>query len=101
MRRSRDRGGYGAAGWRAVRELRQSTVIEHRFTEARRRYGELAYLNFPRRGERQVMPADELFCRHGHERRLHTHYGPDGRPQCRLCNALARARSAARRKART
>src|SRR5262249_59171060 len=30
MRRSRDRGGYGAAGWRAVRELRQSTVIEHR-----------------------------------------------------------------------
>lgn len=67
--------------------------------EARRRYGELAYLNFPRRGERQVKPADEDFCRHGHERRLHTHYGPDGRPACRLCNALARARSKARRNA--
>jgi hypothetical protein len=75
-------------------------------TEARRRYGDLAYLNFPRPGERQVEPADENFCRHGHERRLHTHYGPDGRPACRECNRLARARSkarrsVARRKART
>jgi hypothetical protein len=67
---------------------------------ARWRYGELAYLNFPRPGEQQVEPADEDFCRHGHERRLHTHYGPDGKPQCRLCNAISRARSAARRKAR-
>src|SRR5262245_25367706 len=46
--------------------------------EARRRYGELAYLNFPRPGERQVEPADENFCRHGHERRLHTAFCRDG-----------------------
>jgi hypothetical protein len=64
--------------------------------EARRRYSALAYLNFPRPGEQQVEPADDDFCRHGHERRLHTYYGRDGKPACRLCNAISRARSKAR-----
>jgi hypothetical protein len=68
--------------------------------EARRRYGRFAYLNFPRRGERKVEPADEDFCRHGHERALHTYYRPDGREgYCRKCNRLAQIRSQARKNA--
>jgi len=66
--------------------------------EARRRYGELAYLNFPKRGERKVEPIDEDYCAHGHSRALHSYIRPDGRAgYCRLCNKQAQKRSAARR----
>src|SRR5262249_31308612 len=68
--------------------------------EARRRYGKLGYFNFPRKGERRVKRADAAVGGHGHSRELHTYIRPDGRGQCRLCVALAHARSAARRKAR-
>jgi len=70
--------------------------------EARRRYGKLAYLNFPRSGEQRVVRMDDDVCLRGHDRARFTYFTPDGRASyCRKCNALARARSAARRKAQT
>jgi hypothetical protein len=99
--RGRFRAAIGDHAWRSRYFDTAREAAEAYDAEARQRYGKLAYLNFPRRGERQIKRADEDFCRHGHARELHTYYRPDGRPQCRLCNALAHARSAARRKART
>jgi hypothetical protein len=98
--RGKFRASLGDHAWRSPYFSTAREAAEAYDREARRRYGELAYLNFPRPGEQQVEPADEDFCRHGHERRLHTHYGPDGKPQCRLCNAISRARSAARKRER-
>jgi hypothetical protein len=69
---------------------------------ARKVYGELAYLNFPRRGERRVRAADPDLCCRGHERALHTYVPPDGGAgYCRACNKLSQARAKARRKAQT
>jgi hypothetical protein len=70
-------------------------------TEARRRYGELACLNFPRPGERRVVVMDDDVCLRGHDRARFTYFKPDGRPgYCRACNRLAQIRAKARRKAR-
>jgi hypothetical protein len=69
--------------------------------EARRRYGELGFYNFPKANERQVERADDDVCHQGHPRALHTYYRPNGRPgYCRLCNRLAQVRAKARRKVR-
>jgi len=46
--------------------------------EARRRYGKLAYLNFPRSGEQRVVRMDDDVCLRGHERALCTYFAPDG-----------------------
>jgi len=69
-------------------------------TEARRRYGECACLNFPRRGERRVVVMDADVCLRGHSRARFTYFTPDGRASyCRACNKLSQARAKARRKA--
>jgi hypothetical protein len=68
---------------------------------ARKRYGKLAFLNFPKpgTGERKVKPLDKDFCARGHERALHTYYRPSGAVgYCRLCNKLAQMRSKERRR---
>jgi hypothetical protein len=68
---------------------------------ARKIHGARGFYNFPRPGERKVEPIDEDFCPHGHARKLHTYFRPDGHVgYCRKCNRLAQERSAARRKAR-
>lgn len=66
--------------------------------EARRRYGKLAGLNFPRRGERRVVRMDDDVCLRGHPRDRFTYVRPDGRAgYCRKCNRLAQERCQARR----
>jgi hypothetical protein len=100
--RDRYRATIGAHAWRSPHFDTAIEAAEAYDREARRRYGEIAYLNFPRPGERRVELMDEDVCRQGHDRALHTYYRPDGRPgYCRKCNALAHQRAAARRKART
>jgi hypothetical protein len=57
---------------------------------ARRRYRSNAYLNFARRGENQVVAAEENVCLRGHSR-SHMYRAPDGRAAyCRKCNRLLR-----------
>src|SRR5262245_4608225 len=100
--RDRFRATIGDHSWRSPYFDTAREAAEAYDHEARRRYGELACLNFPRPGERQVEPADEDVCSQGHPRALFTYYRPNGRPgYCRACNRLAQQRAKARRKART
>jgi hypothetical protein len=67
--------------------------------KARTVYGARGFYNFPKRGERQIEPADEEVCRQGHSRAQFTYFRPNGKPgYCRACNKQAQLRSAARRK---
>jgi hypothetical protein len=60
---------------------------------ARERYGDHAYLNFPLLGENQVRRGDgEFFCPKGHAYSEHGYHAPNGRTNCRKCNAAAAAR---------
>jgi hypothetical protein len=99
--RNKFRATLGNHAWRSQYFDTVREAAEAYDRAARKVYGELAYLNFPRRGEQQVEPIDEDFCAHGHARSLHTYYAANGRAgYCRKCNKLAQARSKARRKAR-
>jgi len=64
---------------------------------ARKHYGERAWLNFPNEGERHVTAIEDGFCKRGHPRNSdNSYYSPDGRCNCRPCNALSQARRKAR-----
>jgi len=101
IRPGRYRATLGDHAWRSQYFSTAVEAAKAYDRKARKVYGKRAYLNFPKRGERQVRRADKDVCRQGHSRELHTYIRPDGRGQCRLCVALAHARSAARRKARS
>jgi len=65
-------------------------------TAAREVYGEEAYLNFPKAGERKVEASRLVdgICPMGHSLSEHGYNRPDGRGiNCRRCNAEARKRS--------
>jgi hypothetical protein len=101
VRPGRFRATLGDHAWRSAYFSTAAAAAAAYDKQARKTYGELAFLNFPRRGERKVEPMDEDVCRQGHPRALFTYFAPDGRPgYCRKCNKLAQKRSAARRKAR-
>jgi hypothetical protein len=67
---------------------------------ARERYGELAYLNFPLNGEKQVKKGDgEFYCPRGHKYSEDGYVSPwDGAKNCHKCNAIAQLRRQARRR---
>lgn len=72
--------------------------------EARRIYGDAAYLNFPRDGERQAIAStiSELICARGHDLTATGYVRPDGRGiTCRQCNNEASKRAYHRKAALT
>lgn len=63
---------------------------------ARQVYGDEAFLNFPRAGEKGVQASERAhgFCPSGHDLARHGYQRPDGRGvTCRLCNAASARRS--------
>ena len=71
---------------------------------ARQVYGDDAYLNFPRPGERKSEPSrlDAGLCPRGHPQSEYAYIRPDGRgTNCRECNREVARRSYEKRKLRT
>ena len=66
--------------------------------EARRRYGDHAYLNFPSPYEYKVQEASEGVCKNGHERSKHTYVAPNGKHHCRKCNLQSQHRRQLRKR---
>jgi hypothetical protein len=96
--RGRFRAALGDHAWRSQHFDTAREAAKAYDAMARKVYGARGFYNFPRRGERKVTPIDEDFCHHGHERRLHTYYAPDGRASyCRKCNKQAQIHSKARK----
>lgn len=62
--------------------------------EARKLYGEHAFLNFPGPGERGVVQSliSDGLCPEGHDLATHGYRRPDGGINCRVCNAKSAVR---------
>jgi hypothetical protein len=69
---------------------------------AREEYGQRAALNFPLDLERRVVPSklSDGLCPRGHDLHVFGYLAPDGRQNCRKCNAAAQARYKTRKRKR-